>query len=46
MIVEAVVQYHIDNDVPGEVICKACHKQEHPKLNFDDRTINQVYNFT
>lgn len=33
-IVDAVVDYHIENNVSGEVICKACHKAEHPKMNF------------
>ena len=33
-VVDAVVDYHIENDVSGEVICKNCHKIEHPKMNF------------
>jgi hypothetical protein len=33
-VAEAVVEYHIQNNVSGEVICWECHKKEHPKLNF------------
>lgn len=33
-VVEAVIDYHVSNDVSGEVICKPCHKLEHPSLNF------------
>lgn len=33
-VVEAVVEYHLQNDVSGEVICHGCHEEEHPGLNF------------
>ncbi len=33
-IVDAVVSYHIENNVSGVVICEACHKREHHGLNF------------
>lgn len=33
-IVEAVVNYHIKNNVSGEVICHECHKKEHPSYNY------------
>ena len=34
LVAEAVVAYHIEEDVPGEVICQTCHGKEHPSLNF------------
>lgn len=38
-IVGAVIDYHIENDVSGEVICEACHRIEHPNLNFKKSTL-------
>lgn len=29
-----VARYHIDNNISGIVLCKACHKKEHNKHNF------------
>lgn len=31
---EAVMDYHIKNDVSGIVLCKFCHKKEHKSYNF------------
>lgn len=31
---EAVMDYHIKNDVSGVVLCKSCHKKEHKSYNF------------
>jgi len=33
-IMENVIDYHINNNVSGEVICIDCHKKEHPSYNF------------
>ena len=33
-IVRKVVNYHIDNKVSGVVLCKVCHKKQHPSYNF------------
>lgn len=33
-IAKLVADYHLDNKVSGEVVCKECHKKEHPSLNF------------
>lgn len=33
-VVDAVVDYHIENKVSGEVICHPCHKLEHPSYNY------------
>jgi len=29
-----VIDYHINNSVPGETLCKECHNNLHPSLNF------------
>lgn len=34
IISEKVAQYHIDNQISGIVLCKACHSDLHDKLNF------------
>ncbi len=34
IIIDAVLKYHIDNNIEGIVLCRDCHKQEHPSLNF------------
>ncbi len=33
-IVEAVVEYHLENNVSGMVICYKCHESEHPSYNY------------
>lgn len=33
-VIEAIVDYHIKNDVSGIVLCYACHELEHNSLNF------------
>lgn len=33
-VMNAVIDYHIQNDVSGEVICHECHKTEHPSYNY------------
>lgn len=33
-VVAKVIKYHVDNSVSGVTLCKACHKELHPKLNF------------
>jgi hypothetical protein len=30
----AVVEYHVNNNVSGKVLCKRCHKDEHASYNF------------
>ena len=37
-IINAIISYHIDNDVSGVVLCHDCHKNEHPSLNFVSQT--------
>lgn len=32
-IMKKVIDYHIDNSVSGEVLCKECHKKLHPSYN-------------
>jgi hypothetical protein len=29
-----VIDYHVNNSVPGETLCKECHNNLHPSLNF------------
>jgi len=31
---EEVVDYHVQNNISGEVLCRECHGQHHPSLNF------------
>jgi hypothetical protein len=31
---ERVAEYHVNNKVSAEVLCEACHKEEHNFLNF------------
>ena len=31
---ERVAEYHVENQVSSEVLCKSCHKEEHSFLNF------------
>lgn len=31
---EAIVDYHVQNNVSGIVLCRACHGELHPSLNF------------
>lgn len=33
-VVDSVVAYHIENKVSGEVLCRDCHKLEHPSYNY------------
>lgn len=33
-VIDAIVDYHIDNSVSGVVLCKECHRKEHASLNF------------
>lgn len=33
-VVDAVVDFHLQNDVSGLVLCHRCHEAEHPSLNF------------
>ena len=33
-IVDEIVNYHIRNKISGQVLCKECHKKEHPNMNF------------
>ena len=33
-VVHAVVDYHIEKNISGEVICNYCHKEEHPSYNY------------
>ncbi len=33
-IADAVVDYHIKNNVSGITLCKECHENKHPSLNF------------
>ena len=33
-IADAVVDYHINNHVPGITLCSKCHEEKHPSLNF------------
>lgn len=33
-IIELVSDYHIEKNISGIVLCKACHKKEHASLNF------------
>lgn len=34
MIVEKVIDHHIDNHTSGEILCEVCHMEEHNCLNF------------
>jgi hypothetical protein len=34
IVMESVIDYHIQNNVSGEVICNDCHKEEHPSYNY------------
>lgn len=34
MIVDAVVDYHIKNQISGIALCNECHEKYHPSLNF------------
>lgn len=34
VIINEVVNYHIDNKVSGITLCRKCHKKLHPSLNF------------
>lgn len=31
---DLVAEYHVNNNIPGLVLCKECHREEHPNLNF------------
>jgi hypothetical protein len=33
-IMNTVIDYHISNNVSGEVLCRECHKQLHPSYNY------------
>lgn len=33
-IMNKVIDYHISNNVSGEVLCRECHKQLHPSYNY------------
>jgi hypothetical protein len=33
-IMKKVIDYHINENVSGKVLCKNCHKEEHPSYNF------------
>jgi hypothetical protein len=33
-IMNIVIDYHISNNVSGEVLCKSCHKKLHPSYNY------------
>ena len=32
--VDRVIEWHVKNKLPGEVLCSECHAEEHPSLNF------------
>lgn len=34
IIVEKIIDYHVQNKVSGKVLCKVCHNKIHPSLNF------------
>lgn len=38
IIVDAIIDYHIENNVSGVVLCYQCHKKEHASLNFNPNT--------
>ena len=33
-ICERIVNYHVKNNISGITLCKSCHNQMHPSLNF------------
>lgn len=33
-IMNEVINYHIDNNISGKVLCKECHKKLHPSYNY------------
>jgi len=33
-IVESVIDHHLKESIPAEVLCESCHGTEHPSLNF------------
>ena len=33
--VERVIDWHVEHPPPAEVLCRRCHGDEHPSLNFD-----------
>lgn len=33
-VIDAITDFHLENDVSGIVLCEVCHEKEHPKLNF------------
>ena len=34
MVVDKITDYHINESVSGEILCKRCHNDLHPSLNF------------
>ena len=34
MVAEKVIDYHVNNNVSGIILCKKCHNKLHPSLNF------------
>ena len=34
VVIEKIVDYHLQNDTSGVVLCYSCHEQEHASLNF------------
>jgi hypothetical protein len=37
--VERVIDWHIEKMPTAEVLCRSCHGDEHPSLNFSDASL-------